>query len=93
MAGHSCPATSADHRRAPGDSITRYEEYRGFMVQDAHTRTSPDQKDYFAVDATSFGDLGSFPGGGMPVCHRLKTSEYQGRYRADPDEEMAPNGV
>jgi hypothetical protein len=34
----------------PGDLVSRYEEYRGFMVQGAHVRTDPAKKDVFYCD-------------------------------------------
>jgi len=58
-----------------GDGLSRYEEYRGFVVAGDYERTDPAKKDYFVQDLSGFGDLGSFPGDGMPECHRLTGGE------------------
>jgi len=39
-----------------GDRLTRYEEYRGFLVSGAHVRTSVAEKDVFYNDADGVGN-------------------------------------
>jgi len=76
-----------------GDNLTRYEEYRGVLVQGTHTRTNPTQKDCFVYDMSAFGTLGYFSSAGMPSSHRLTGGEIQdGTDRVDFNSETAPGG-
>jgi hypothetical protein len=51
----------------PGDGFTRFEEYRGFMVQGNHVRTNPDDdKDIFLVDVDDLGP-GFFASSGVTL--------------------------
>ncbi len=58
-------APEADEEKTPlgdghdGDSISLYEEYRGFRIQGKHERLSPEMKDLFLSDRDSLG-LGYF---------------------------------
>jgi hypothetical protein len=56
--------TPAGQKR-PGDGITNYEEYRGFMVSDGdagteHTRMNPLQKEIFVLDGDKIFDVASW---------------------------------
>lgn len=60
----------ADEEKRPlgdgdeGDSISAYEEYRGFRVQGKHERLSPEQKDIFIYDKDNLG-LGHYAALGL----------------------------
>lgn len=61
----------------PGDGLTAYEEYRGFIVHDAgtdetHVRTDIDEKDLFVYDQSDLG-IGHF-GSSKVTVHLLKDS-------------------
>ena len=55
-----------------GDGLSRYEEWRGFLVNTAHLRTDPARKDVFIHDEDGIG-LGSF--GALNVDTRLITAD------------------
>jgi len=62
-----------------GDGISRYEEYRGFMVQGAYTRLSTLKKDVFFcnVDVADAGSYGFFTEGNLTApTHSVRVSEY-----------------
>jgi len=65
----------------PGDGLSRYEEYRGFLVSGSHVRTDPTKKDVFVCnkDVTDAGVSGFFTTEslGAPV-HVLIPGEYVG---------------
>lgn len=65
-----------------GDGFSRYEEYRGFMVNGTHTRTNPDgEKDIFVCDEDGLAneDVDDFSALGLKI-HKLAAdgSEYGG---------------
>jgi hypothetical protein len=41
------PEPDVSEYRIKGDSLTRYQEYRGFMTLSGHVRTDPTEKDFF----------------------------------------------
>jgi hypothetical protein len=68
-----------DNNPAPGtvgDGLSRYEEYRGFLVNTTHTRTNPDNKDVFIYDEDGMG-LGLFGTLGL-TNHVIVPAEFNG---------------
>jgi len=60
----------------PGDGLSRYEEYRGFLLDEEDyvlSRLNPTQKDMFVTDADpeSLGTTQYFQDAGMPTPHWL----------------------
>jgi len=75
------------HPDYPGDGLSRYEEYRGFIVQGSHTRTDPNtDMDMFLIDEDDLGS-GYFEETGLTL-HFLAL---QGEVRVQPLAEQ--NGV
>ena len=68
------PGTGA-HEQA-GDGLSRYEEYRGFMIKGVHTRTVPIFKDLFLYDEDSLG-YGFLPASVVTV-HLIDPDEFNG---------------
>ena len=62
--------------RADGDGLSRYQEYRGFMIAGSHERTSPLQKDIFIYDEDNI-TLGQFSVVGL-TTHLIGASEWSG---------------
>ena len=60
----------------PGDMLSRYQEYRGFIVNGTHVRTLPTQKDVFIRDVDNLG-AGDFTTAilGAPV-HYIMDNEW-----------------
>lgn len=59
-----------------GDGISRYEEYRGFVMGGNWAATDPTQKDVFVYDVDGIG-LGDFPALG-PTAHIVTGNEWSG---------------
>jgi len=76
----SVGGASDDEENAPvglntGDGFSRFDEYRGFMISGAHTRTDPDgKKDVYIRDEDSLG-LGSFGTLGLE-SHLISDAEF-----------------
>ncbi len=66
-----------------GDTLTNFEEYRGFVIFNEHRRTNPFYKDYF-IEAAVFGDdVGyAYPALNPVTVHRTSILNYSGN-RAD----------
>ena len=61
-----------------GDGLTRYEEYRGFLINTTHQRTDPDDKDVFIWDASGIG-VGIFGTSNLTVHSTVTEAEIHGR--------------
>jgi len=63
----------------PGDGLTLYEEYRGFIVNGQHEEGNPTKKDYFIVNAAGESYLGGLKlfqaVSGLAVHYKLKQTE------------------
>lgn len=59
-----------------GDGLSRFEEFRGFMVSGSHVRTSADNKDAFIHDEDGIG-LGYFGTSGL-TTHLITLDEFNG---------------
>ena len=62
--------------RTAGDGLSRYQEYRGFIIAGSHERTSPLQKDIFIYDEDNIL-LGQFSVVGL-TTHLIGASEWSG---------------
>jgi hypothetical protein len=58
----------------PGDLLSRYEEYRGFIIQGTHSRLNPQVKDVFVYNPDNF-DLSVFRTLGLAV-HEVRNNEF-----------------
>ncbi|MEW6621044.1 MAG: hypothetical protein AB1422_17220, partial [bacterium] len=62
-----------------GDGLSRYEEYRGFLVSGVHIRTSPERKDVFIYDENGIYPQGNFTAAtGMSVHYQITAAEFNG---------------
>jgi len=78
------PLPKGDHT---GDTLSYYEEYRGFQVSGGHVRTDNNRKDVFVYDRDQIG-VGYFPASGMNI-HLLQRDEYTKVEVNDPLHENA----
>ena len=63
-----------------GDNFSRYEEYRGFMVDTAYKTLNPKKKDVFVVDKDNIGQTGDFTTAKVELeVHYLKNSEHSNK--------------
>ena len=60
-----------------GDGFTRYEEWRGFMVNGKHIRTSEIEFDLFIYDEHAL-DFGIFQTASLITCHSISVTEWTG---------------
>jgi hypothetical protein len=67
-------------RQAPtrGDSLSRYEEYRGFTIDGAYKTTNPLKIDVFYHDADGIGQTGDFTAAKLFITpHAVRADEYK----------------
>jgi hypothetical protein len=69
----------------PGDGLTLYEEYRGFIIDGKHVEGNPKKKDYFVRN-----DAGAFYLGGIRIFQNLSGLEVHYQFR---DGELAADRV
>jgi hypothetical protein len=69
----------------PGDGLSLYEEYRGFIIDGQHVEGNPNKKDYFILNRA-----GAFFQGGIRLFQSLSGLEVHGNLR---DSELASDRV
>jgi hypothetical protein len=69
----------------PGDGLSLYEEYRGFIIDGQHVEGNPNKKDYFILN-----HAGAFYQGGIRLFQSLSGLEVHGNLR---DSEVASDRV
>jgi hypothetical protein len=69
----------------PGDGLSLYEEYRGFIIDGQHVEGNPNKKDYFILNRA-----GAFFQGGIRLFQSLSGLEVHGNLR---DSEVASDRV
>lgn len=79
----------------PGDGLTNYEEYRGFIVADSvtltHLRTDIELKDLFILDKAGYG-LGWIDAAELSI-HLIKSPEYYNGDSSDKTNELPDSGT